>query len=158
YLIEIFLKTDNPLENTAPNTKDSDENNPLIAKLSARQVQIEHWLELAIKGDIEAFGELYRLYVKNIHRYFLNRLTIQADCEDLTAQVFLKAWQAIGNYKISGAPFIAWLYRIAHNELINYRQAKQIKFESDAVLASYLPTDGSDNADTDGWVDLVPDE
>ena len=38
----------------------------------------------------------------------------------MTEQVFLKAWEAIGRYRWQGRPFLAWLYRLAHNTHIDH--------------------------------------
>ena len=67
-----------------------------------------------------AFVRLYDQYVDKIHRYIYYRVSNSSDAEDLTSQVFLKAWQAIGNYKWTDRPFAAWLYRIAHNLIVDH--------------------------------------
>jgi RNA polymerase sigma-70 factor (ECF subfamily) len=72
------------------------------------------------KHDKEAFGELYALYVDKIYSYVYYRTGNNQDAEDLTARVFFRAIQHIGNYKDQGVPFSAWLYRIAHNLLANW--------------------------------------
>ncbi len=67
-----------------------------------------------------AFARLYDQYVEKIHRYIYYRVSSPSDAEDLTSQVFLKAWQAIGNYEWTDRPFAAWLYRIAHNLIVDH--------------------------------------
>lgn len=57
------------------------------------------------------------------HIYYLVHDVKQT--EDLTAQAFLKAWEAIARYKERGAPFIAWLLRIAHNLTVSYLRSKK---------------------------------
>ncbi len=71
--------------------------------------------ERAAKRDELAFAELYDLYVDKIFKYIYYKSGRTDEAEDLTAQVFLKAWEAIGHYKWEGYPFSTWLYRIAHN-------------------------------------------
>ncbi len=44
----------------------------------------------------------------------------QAEAEDLTQEVFVKALEAIGSYKWRSLPFASWLFRIAHNQIIDY--------------------------------------
>jgi RNA polymerase sigma-70 factor (ECF subfamily) len=56
----------------------------------------------AIAGDAEAFGELYRFYREAIYRYILIRVRNATDAEDLTEQVFLKAWEALPAYQQRG--------------------------------------------------------
>jgi RNA polymerase sigma-70 factor, ECF subfamily len=80
----------------------------------------------AINGDQEAFGDLYEKYLDAIFRYIYYRVNNHHEAEDLTETVFLKAWEALGSYRLSNVPFKAWLYRIAHNLVIDlYRTQKQ---------------------------------
>ena len=72
------------------------------------------------KQDKDAFGELYARYVDKIYSYVYYRTGNYQDAEDLTARVFFRAIQHIGNYEDQGVPFSAWLYRIAHNLLANW--------------------------------------
>jgi RNA polymerase sigma-70 factor (ECF subfamily) len=69
--------------------------------------------------DADAFGELYDRYVERVYRYLYFRTGSHPEAEDLTEQVFLKAWEAIGRYRWQGRPFLAWLYRLAHNAHID---------------------------------------
>jgi len=70
--------------------------------------------------DARAFGELYDLFVERIYKYLYCRASSHPDAEDLTEQVFLKAWEAIGGYRWQGRPFEAWLYRLAHNVYVDH--------------------------------------
>lgn len=76
----------------------------------------------AAKDDAEAFGELYQRYVDRIYNYIFHRTGSEEDAEDLTAHTFYKALSNIGRYKDRGAPFAAWLYRIAHNAVANWHR------------------------------------
>jgi len=81
-------------------------------------------VQAAVEGDAQAFADLYEHHLDRIFHYFYYRLGHPQDAEDLTERVFLKAWQAIGSYDARGAPFSAWLYRIAHNLLIDHRRVQ----------------------------------
>ena len=70
--------------------------------------------------DSNAFGELYDRFVERVYRYLYFRTGSHPEAEDLTEQVFLKAWEAIGRYRWQGRPFVAWLYRLAHNSHIDH--------------------------------------
>jgi RNA polymerase sigma-70 factor (ECF subfamily) len=70
--------------------------------------------------DPNAFGELYDLFVERVYRYLYFRTGSHLEAEDLAEQVFLKAWEAIGRYRWQGRPFLAWLYRLAHNAHIDH--------------------------------------
>ncbi len=74
------------------------------------------------KTDAEAFGVLYEQHVAAIYRYVFYRVGNIEDAEDLTARVFMQALKHIGNYNDRGLPFTAWLYRIAHNVVVNFRR------------------------------------
>lgn len=79
----------------------------------------------ATGGEAEAFGRLYDHYMPMIYRFILLRVAEREEAEDLTHQVFLKAWQKIGGYSEKGLPFSSWLYRIARNSVIDhYRRTK----------------------------------
>ncbi len=75
-------------------------------------------------GDAQAFADLYESHLNQVFRYFYYRLGQREDAEDLTEQTFLKAWQAIGGYDYRGAPFAAWIFRIAHNLLVDHRRRR----------------------------------
>jgi RNA polymerase sigma-70 factor (ECF subfamily) len=74
------------------------------------------------KSDPEAFGLLYECYVSTIYNYIYYRVGNQHDAEDLTARTFHRALNHIGRYVDRGAPFSAWLYRIAHNLVANWHR------------------------------------
>lgn len=76
-------------------------------------------------GDQDAFARLYDAYLERIYRYVYFRVADHQLAEDITAQVFLKAWEKLDSYQPGPSPYIAWLYRIAHNAVIdNYRTRK----------------------------------
>lgn len=74
----------------------------------------------AIKGDGEAFAQLYEAYFDKIYRYLYLRLGEQAEVEDLAQEVFIKALEAIGSYRWRNLPFASWLFRIARNQMIDH--------------------------------------
>lgn len=82
----------------------------------------ENALELATRGDHEAFGVLYERYVTRIYNYIYYRTGNQHDAEDLTARVFFRALRHVENYNDRGLPLSAWLYRIAHNLVANWHR------------------------------------
>ena len=83
------------------------------------------------RQDKEAFGKLYQIHVDRIYSYVYYRTGSKVDAEDLTARVFVRAIQHIERYQDQGAPFSAWLYRIARNLLSNwYRDQSRRKLVS----------------------------
>ncbi len=97
---------------------------------------------LAKGGDADAFGQLYEAYLDKIYRYIYFRVTDEQIAEDLISQVFTKAWENLSRYQPSGRPFIAWLYTIAHNTVIDhYRTRKDtVPIENTLSLASDAPS------------------
>jgi RNA polymerase sigma-70 factor, ECF subfamily len=94
--------------------------------------------------DPTAFGELYDLFVDRVYRYLYFRTGQQAEAEDLTEQVFLKAWEAIGRYRWQGRPFVAWLYRLAHNVHIDHvRKQRPTTSLTDDTRPIDLPSDAA---------------
>jgi RNA polymerase sigma-70 factor, ECF subfamily len=80
---------------------------------------------VVLSRDAAAFGEIYDRFVERVYRYLYFRTGSQPEAEDLTEQVFLKAWEAIGRYRWQGRPFLAWLYRLAHNTHIDHVRAQK---------------------------------
>jgi len=77
-------------------------------------------VQRAKQNDPNAFAELYEEYFDKIYRYIAIKIGDKAEAEDMTQQVFLKALQSISTFKWKGFPFSAWLYRIAHNQVVDY--------------------------------------
>ncbi len=77
-------------------------------------------IERATKGDATAFGRLYEKYIDQIYNYVYYRTSGIQEAEDLTSRVFLRALKHIEDYEDRGYPFSAWLYRIAHNLVVNW--------------------------------------
>jgi RNA polymerase sigma-70 factor (ECF subfamily) len=93
----------------------------------------------AIAGDREAFGTLYERYLTIIYRYVFYRLGDEHDAEDLTEMVFVRAWEALGRYRTTEAPFSAWLYRIAHNLLIDQHRTHKMLDRLDEQVPDLAP-------------------
>lgn len=92
--------------------------------------QEQVFISKAQQGDAQAFAQLYDAHVDAIYRYIAIRTPSQQHAEDLTEEVFWRAWQAIGRYRPE-RPFLHWLYRIAHNLLIDdaKRDARHQSYE-----------------------------
>jgi RNA polymerase sigma-70 factor, ECF subfamily len=77
----------------------------------------------ARQGSREAFGSLYERHRTTIARYVAARIRDASDAEDLTEAIFESAWRAMGRYREQGVPFLAWLYRLAHNRVVDHYRA-----------------------------------
>jgi RNA polymerase sigma-70 factor (ECF subfamily) len=100
-------------------------------------------VQRAIGRDAEAFGRLYDMHVDRVYRHIYYRVGNEADAEDLTQQVFLKAWQAIHRYKETASPFIAWLMTISHNLVIDFYRTRYKRdkayLEADSMADESVP-------------------
>jgi RNA polymerase sigma-70 factor (ECF subfamily) len=76
-------------------------------------------------GDASAFGQLYERYRDVMYRYCLARTGGAHDAEDLVADVFLRAMQALDRYEDRGLPFVAFLYRVARNAAVDRARRKR---------------------------------
>jgi RNA polymerase sigma-70 factor, ECF subfamily len=101
-------------------------------------------LKEAQLGNHDAFGELYACYAPRIFRFLCAQLDNRMDAEDLTEEVFLKTWQALPNYRSTGVPFSAFLYRVAANTLVSH------------LRGSSRPN-GHISLDDREWADTIPD-
>ena len=71
-------------------------------------------------GQREAFGLLYEEYEGRVYRYVFARTRQVEQAEDLTQEVFVRAFDGIRSYRDRGMPFSGWLFRIAHNLVIDH--------------------------------------
>lgn len=86
-------------------------------------------------GDKEAFGKLYLKHLDSIYRYIFFRVNQDREqAEDLTETVFFKAWEKLDSFDEQGIGFRAWIYKIAHNLVIDhYRDSKHKVEFSEAI-------------------------
>jgi RNA polymerase sigma-70 factor, ECF subfamily len=76
-------------------------------------------LSAATLGDVEAYGTLYERYMHPIYQYVYYRIGDVYESEDITETIFLKAWEALPRINHNKFNFRAWIYRIAHNVIID---------------------------------------
>ena len=99
---------------------DTVEQNPALA-----EADLTAMVQRAVAGDQDSFGQLYEMYTDRVYRHIYYRVGNATDAEDLTAQVFLNAWKAIGRYRQMGRPFVVWLLSIANNQVIDFYRAQK---------------------------------
>jgi RNA polymerase sigma-70 factor (ECF subfamily) len=103
------------------------------------------WVEQARAGDSAAVGVLYERYVDRIYRYIVLKIGDPQEAEDLTGQVFVRMIEAISNFQWQGVSFQSWLYRIAHNLVVDHLRQRarrpQVALEP---LEGTLLSDGDD--------------
>jgi RNA polymerase sigma-70 factor (ECF subfamily) len=100
----------------------------------------------AVERDQEAFAQLYDRHVVRIYRHIYYMVSDSSTAEDLTAQTFLKAWEAIDRYKERGAPIVAWLLRISHNLTVSFLRSKRDHSELDETFLDQKMTRNPEEA------------
>lgn len=108
------------------------------AKYSAEE--LDDFAGKAQNGDTEAFSKIYDNFIDQIYRYVFFRVN-RDEALDLTETVFLKVWENIGSYGVGKNYLSSWIYRIAHNLIVDhYRLSKEI-----APLEITVPDEKADN-------------
>jgi len=111
-----------------------------ISQQNAQEIKDEIIVASVQAGKFELFGALVERYEKKIKRYGRKFLADREDINDIAQNVFLKAYENIKSFDTK-RKFSTWLYRIAHNELINAAKKKKNSlplFDLDTFLPSSL--------------------
>ncbi len=97
----------------------------------------QHWIAEA-QRDPQCFEPLYNRYYDEIFRFIYRRTDREALTADLCSQTFYKALVNLKKYRWTGRPFVAWLYRIAANEVNKHFRDQRPVFliEEEKVLDS----------------------
>ena len=82
----------------------------------------ERLLIEAAQKDPSRFAELYGLHFERVYAYIARRVRERSAAEELTSHVFLQALANLDRFKWRGAPFAAWLFRIAANSIADRAQ------------------------------------
>ena len=110
-------------------------------------VRISALVDLAQRGDSEAFGMLYERYVDVVYRYVYVRVGSQQLAEDLTSETFLRALRRMDSFSWQGRDIAAWFITIARNLITD--NAKSARFRMEVTTADML--------DADTRVEAAPD-
>lgn len=102
---------------------------------TSAEAQICGLVDRAATGDFDAFGELYSLFLDRIYRYVFYQLRDTMAAEDITEETFVKAWQVIDSCKGKGQTFSPWLYRIAHNQVVDKVRSERKTIVTDVAVA-----------------------
>jgi RNA polymerase sigma-70 factor (ECF subfamily) len=102
----------------------------------------------AAQTDRQAFGLLYRRYLQPVYGYAFYLLGDHHDAEDVTERTFLAALAGIAGFRDTGSTFRSWLFRIAHNQIVNaLRSRRRHRWSSiEAVSEPADPTDPADHS------------
>jgi RNA polymerase sigma-70 factor (ECF subfamily) len=77
----------------------------------------ERLLVEAAQRDPARFADLYEANFERVYAYVVRRLRDRSQAEDVTSEVFQQALASLGRFEWRGAPFAAWLFRIAANAI-----------------------------------------
>lgn len=89
----------------------------------------------------------FNQYFDRIAHYIYIRLGDKAEAEDLASEVFLKAYKSLNSYKHRGVPMQAWLFKIAHNLLVDH-QRKRAKTKTLQVDDNFQIADKQDTMES----------
>lgn len=91
-------------------------------KVSDKEVDERLLIEAAQK-DLARFTDLYEANFERVYAFVAKRVSRRADAEDITAEVFQHALENLSRFEWRGVPFVAWLYRIAANRVVDRWEA-----------------------------------
>ena len=94
-----------------------------------------------------AFTPLYQRYLSRIYNYVRARLETDDEAADLTQQIFLQALDALPGYQPRGAPFVAWLFKIARHAVIDLHRRRKSVLSWDALPVAFHPAIGYQDMD-----------
>lgn len=100
----------------------------------AEKPDIDKLVKMAQGGETQAFTLIYDELVKPVYRYIFYRVE-EAVAEDLTEDTFLKVWQNLKKYKKGKHPFSSWVFRIAHNLVVDHYRKNKTTEEIDEKFA-----------------------
>ena len=105
-------------------------------------------LERARTCDPQALSQVYDLYAARIHSYVYHRVGDATLAEDLTGQVFLRMLEAIRNDHAWTTSFSGWLYRIAHNLVVDHFRRRGRSSQVGLDDAPDMPSERHDPVDS----------
>ncbi len=101
--------------------------------MSTPAPEIDDLVVAAQEGDKEAFGEVYDHFFDKIYRYVYFRVTAE-EVDDIVENVFIKAWVNLEKYEKRDCSFGAWIFRIAHNAVIDHRRTHRSLLPIDPAI------------------------
>lgn len=113
----------------------------------------ESLINRAREMDADAWDTIYTTHHEAIFRYCFHRVGERTVAEDVAADVFLEAVRGIARYQYRGVAFRAWLYRIAHNVVVDH-----LRKRGSAVPSVTVDDSDSGPATDDDFASLVLDQ
>jgi len=101
----------------------------------------ERLLVQAAQANPARFVDLYERYFHRVYAYVIRRTRSREEAEDITSIVFERALVNLPKFEWRGAPFAAWLFRIAANAITDRQQAAARQERESAVVADAFESD-----------------
>ena len=116
-------------------------------------------VRMAQEGDTSSFGELYERFFDQIYRYVSFKTGSPSEAEDITGEVFVRMLESIHKFKWQGHPFSSWLFRIAHNLVVDHfrRNGKRnvVSLDNATINVEAVAVDVDNHIDTEMSMDEV---
>ena len=116
-------------------------------------------VRMAQEGDTSSFGELYERFFDQIYRYVSFKTGSPSEAEDITGEVFVRMLESIHKFKWQGHPFSSWLFRIAHNLVVDHfrRKGKRnvVSLANTTINVEAVAVDVDSHIDTEISMDEV---
>lgn len=100
-------------------------------------------IQRILQGDVEAYRDLIQRYQRMIFIFIYKMVNNVSDAEDLTQEVFVKAYEKLASYR-GDSQFSTWLHTLARNRTIDFLRRKKY-YDSDEQLA-YIPSQAQDES------------
>jgi RNA polymerase sigma-70 factor, ECF subfamily len=113
--------------------------------VKSQELIVSGLLRKVFSGDVEAYGKLYDLCFHRIYSYVFNMVGNTMLAEDITEEVFIKAWKAIKSCQGKEGTFVPWLYRIAHNHTVDVLRKNTNHIPLDSVDPGSLNPSDAEN-------------
>ena len=112
-------------------------------------------VKVIIAQNREAYRELFRRYEKKLFSYVYHMVKNKEETEDLLQDIFVKTYKSISSFD-TDRKFSSWIYRIAHNETVNFLKRKNkkrfISFEDISTSKDKLEASVTEDFINDVWV------
>ncbi len=94
-----------------------------------RMYDDKYYIDLILKGEINAFSVLVERHKRMVYTFVLNMIKVPEDAEEIAHDAFVKAFRSIGSFR-NQSKFSTWLYRIAYNESVSFLRKKKLEVYS----------------------------
>jgi RNA polymerase sigma-70 factor, ECF subfamily len=117
--------------------------------------RVDALVDRGVRGDGEAFGELYQIFYPNVYR--LARFYLGGAAEDAVSETFARAWAALSRYRRMGPPFTAWLFGIARHVVAHQRAALRREEPRAELPSRAVEPDPYDRLELKREIDRLPE-